>query len=182
MQVHALKLPAVRRGPVSNVLGVDGAVLTRLDLFGGQLQVGGSLTAMRLMTLPRTKFLYLAVIFVALAAVVAVIVLTPNEICLRFEMPRYERAFGFKLGEMEAPGAGASSDRVLAVTTVEPNGVFARSGVRPGDVPRGHHGIAEFCGDLDAALGGRAVDLRLNNLVDARAGKDSVREIRLQTR
>jgi hypothetical protein len=137
--------------------------------------------ATRLIALPPSRFLIIATTLLMFAVLFALAVLTPYGIynlkCERFDMPAYEKTFGFTLGGIDTPGG---TDKVLGIAAVVPNGIFARSGLRPGDVPRMHHGVSELCGDLSAALSGRAVELRVYNPDDARAGKESARDVRLR--
>jgi hypothetical protein len=141
---------------------------------------------MHLITLSKNQFLVLAVMLVALATLCAVVVLYPagfyNFKCTQFELPHYQAAFGFTLGEMETPGSSAEPRRVLAIVALDPNGVLARSGARVGDVPPMYHGISDFCGDLGAAGEGQTVPMHVYNLSDAKAGREPWREIQLQTR
>jgi hypothetical protein len=92
------------------------------------------MTATRLITLANTRVLDVALILAVLATVCAVAVLYPygfyNLKCARFDMPECEAAFGFRLGEMEAPSSNGRSYKVQGIAIVEPNGVFARSGIR----------------------------------------------------
>ena len=73
------------------------------------------MAATRLMTLVNTRFLYVALILLALASVGAITILFPYGIynlkCERFEMPGFESALGFKLGEMEAPSTSGGTYR-----------------------------------------------------------------------
>jgi hypothetical protein len=144
------------------------------------------LTSRRLITLSRTQFLFVALSLLGLATVCAVALLFPNPLydfkCTQFDLPGYETAFGFTLGEVEAPSTGGGTHLVLAITAIDPNGALARSGARVGDVPRMYHGVSDFCGDLAAAADGETVPMQVYNLSDAKAGMEPRREIALRGR
>jgi hypothetical protein len=133
------------------------------------------------LTLPDQRFLYVAIVLLALTVLVGLVTLFPYQVynlkCQQFDMPGYEEAFGFTLGHVKAPG-GAWTPAIAAVT---PGGVFDRAGVRPGDVPHMHHGLGDFCGTLSAALAGGDMDLRVYNIHDA-AAPGSSRDLRLRIR
>jgi hypothetical protein len=136
--------------------------------------------------LSRTQFLFVTLSLLLLAAICGVAVFFPIGVydfkCRQFDLPGYEAAFGFALGEVEAPSSGGGSHRVLAITALAPNGPLARSGLRVGDVPPSYHGISDFCGDLATAAEGRSIPIHVYNLSDARAGKDPWRELELRLR
>jgi len=144
------------------------------------------LTNVRLITLSKTQFLFVALSLLLLAAICSIAVFFPIGVydfkCRRFDLPGYQATFGFTLGEVEAPSSGGGSHRVLAITSLAPNGPLARSGARVGDVPPSYHGISDFCGDLAVAAEGRSIPIHVYNLSDAKAGKDPWREIELRLR
>jgi hypothetical protein len=144
------------------------------------------LTRVRLITLSRTQFLFVALSLLLLAALCCVAVFFPIGVydfkCRQLDLPGYQATFGFTLGELEAPSSGGGSHRVLAITALTPNGPLARSGARVGDVPPSYHGISDFCGDLAAATEGQSIPIRVYNLSDAEAGKEPWREIELRLR
>jgi hypothetical protein len=141
-------------------------------------------TATRLLTLSRTHFVITGVTLGVLAFTCAAALLYPyglaNFTCAQFDMPQYERLFGFELGSIQLRDDQGGSYSVRAVRSVTPGGVFARSGIRPGDKPRTHHGLGDFCGDLHAALDGHEVHLRVRNLDEE--GASDWRDIRLAVR
>jgi hypothetical protein len=134
----------------------------------------------RFLTLGAPHFIYMGAVLAVLLMVVGIVLLFPYGIynfkCQQFDMPAYEEAFGFTFGEVTT----TAEHPTHAITAVKPGGAFDRSGLRPGDVPRMHHGIGDFCGDLESARAGRAVHIRVYNVHDAFLGKDQVREVRLR--
>ena len=154
-------------------------------MFGGQ--EGWQVVApKRLLTSQTTSFAVTTVILAVLGLVCGLVIFFPYGIynfkCAQFDMPEYEKIFGFELGQVEATDGQRGSYAISAIKAVTSGGVFARSGIRPGDYPRMHHGLVDFCGDLHAATEGRTVDLRVRNLLDARGAHDGWREVRLLLR
>jgi hypothetical protein len=139
------------------------------------------MTNNRLLALSNTHFVLVALVLLILAIVCGLVLFFPNTIfnlqCEHFDLPGYSASFGFTLGEMEAPDDRGGAYTVRAIIRLDPDGALARSGARVGDVPRMHHGIAEFCGALASASQGEAVHLRVYNLDDAKSGKDPWREL-----
>jgi hypothetical protein len=129
--------------------------------------------------LTRAHFVFILVSLAGLGIVVGIVVLTPYQIynvkCSLFDMPEYEKTFGFRLGAVGAEGGG----RVTGVTWVQAGGAFDRAGVRAGDIPRMHHGIGEVCGELAAALLGREASLRLYRSHLSRPGESEARDVQL---
>ena len=140
----------------------------------------------QLITLSRTQFLLVTVSLLLLGSICGVAVFFPIGVydfkCRQFDLPGYQAAFGFTLGEVEAPSSRGGIHRVLAITALAPGSPLARSGARVGDVPPSYHGISDFCGDLAAAAEGQRIPIRVYNLSDAKAGKDPWREIDLRLR
>jgi hypothetical protein len=141
---------------------------------------------LRRLTLTDSRVAYVAGVLAILGTICAIVIFFPygvyNLKCQRFDLPELEKAFGFRLGEVEGNRPDGGTYTALGITALEPNGRLAVAGFRPGDVPRTHHGLAEFCGDLGAAREGRTVQIRVYNVYDARAGADPVREVNLSTR
>ncbi len=137
-------------------------------------------------TLSRMHFLYLALILGVALPVLVAIVASPmlgNAWCGQFEMPEYERQFGFTLGRIQVQGDDGVSRSQTAFVSIAVGGVFERAGVRPGDIPRMHHGISSLCSALGAASDGYRVTVEVVNESDARAGhQDRRREIALPAR
>jgi hypothetical protein len=134
-----------------------------------------------LITLRKTHFLYTSLVLAILLIILA-IVLSPGVHaywCQHFDMPEYERQFGFKLGSFELPDQHGGTYTATGVASVDPAGWFARAGIRPGDVPRMHHGISSFCGTLGAAAEGYTSSLDVVNVADLRAGNATRREVTL---
>jgi hypothetical protein len=91
---------------------------------------------MELITLSKTRFLYLSL---ALLIIVGLVVLVVSPAsgglwCRQFEMPAYEKRFGFKLGSLEVHDSQRSTYSAIGIVWVAPEGVFARAGVKAGDV------------------------------------------------
>jgi hypothetical protein len=124
-------------------------------------------------TLSKMHFLYFALILGVVLPVLAGIVATPmlsNVWCGQFEMPEYERSFGFTMGSIQIASQDGGSRSVSAFVSIRPGGLFERAGVRSGDIPRMHHGVSSLCGALAAASDGYRVNLDVVNADDARAG------------
>ena len=109
---------------------------------------------MGLITLNRTRRTYIVTVVVLafLMGAAATILLYPDTFysftCGQFELPEYEKAYGFTFSEVPAMRPDGSVLVVGGISAVDPKGAFARSGIRPGDVPRMHHGLSDFCGDI----------------------------------
>lgn len=134
-------------------------------------------------TLPRTRFLYLAAILLVVLPLIVGIVYFPvltNAWCEQFEIPEYERSFGFRMATLEFPSSQGGTYSVHGIGSVELGGRFAAAGVRPGDVPRMQHGFASFCGALAAASDGYEATLDVVNLHDVRSGRHERRRITLR--
>ena len=142
------------------------------------------MTLPRLITLQKAHFLYLALVVLVVLPVVLAIVFSPvlgNYWCKQFDVPEYERTFGFKLGTFELPDREGGTYSATGIATVNSAGAFARAGIRPGDLPRMHHGWASFCGSLAAAADGYESTLDVINVDDLRAGRrDARREVTLR--
>lgn len=76
--------------------------------------------------------------------------------------PDLEEELGFRLARRSIPFRGETSD-VTMIVAVDPDGIMARSGVRPGDIPFGYvHGVESgFCRDLAEAVAAGSVTVRL---------------------
>lgn len=136
-----------------------------------------------LVTLPKTRFLYIAMmLLVALAAVVAVVFgpQLENVWCSQIEMPGYEARFGFRLGSLDVVSDQSERSSVVGIVSVDDAGPFGRAGLRPGDVPRMQHGLSSLCGALSAASTGETVQLSVLNVADAPQGKKDRRDVTLR--
>ena len=135
-----------------------------------------------LVTLPRTRFLYLALALFAILLVAGIVVVGSagyaDASCLE-SMPVYERQFGFKFGTLGDRGAGGTPRLVRGVVWLDPDGAFGHAGIRVGDVPRTYHGLAEFCGDLAAIADGDTRELSVRNVNDV-GGQPRKVDIRLR--
>jgi hypothetical protein len=139
----------------------------------------------QLITLSKTHFLYVALVFLVALPVIVFIVVSPGfggVWCRQFDMPDYEARFGFKLGSFEVSNPHGDTYSVTGIARVDPSGAFGRAGVRTGDVPRMYHGLGDFCSDLAVASRGDVVDLELVNVMDLRAGKSDRRRVALRLR
>src|SRR6266851_5718921 len=77
-----------------------------------------------LITLRKTHFLYTSLVLGVLLIILA-IVLSPGAHaywCQHFDMPDYERQFGFKLGSFELPDQRGGAYTVTGVASVDPDG------------------------------------------------------------
>jgi hypothetical protein len=79
--------------------------------------------------------------------------------------PQLEKEFGFTAREIQLDPA--YPDLAFVITKVDPNGAFARAGVRPGDQPWDYHGRNEltFYETVQAARG-RTVTLHVVRVGD----------------
>ena len=131
-------------------------------------------------TLSRTQFLYVALVLLVLLPAAVLLIVSPglpSVWCKHFELADYEQTFGFKLGPLQPRGSGES---VLGFASVAPDGVFARSGLRTGDVPSMYHGLGDLCGDLAAASEGREVELRVFNVAERQGDSIAWRRVPLR--
>lgn len=84
-----------------------------------------------------------------------------------FELPRFERQFGFRGARLQLPGEATSS--IYGIVEVVPGGILALSGVRPGDVPIAHHGgLWSFHGALQDSRSGREAEFTVIALAEWR--------------
>jgi hypothetical protein len=84
-----------------------------------------------------------------------------------FELPKFERQFGFRGAYLPIPGSPSS--QIYSIAEVVPGGVLAQSGVRPGDVPIAHHGgLWEFYGALQDSRSGQPADFTVIALAEWR--------------
>ena len=135
------------------------------------------------------KRVYLISVVALTAVVVAVSiallypVALPSFLCYQFDLPEYEKTYGFTFSEVlnEIMPNGRSRS-VFGISALDPNGAFARSGVRVGDVPRMYHGVQDFCGDIAWAEESDRVWIQVTNVYDKKAGREAQREILLQLR
>jgi len=100
--------------------------------------------------------------------------------CERFELPKYEKALGFK---MERRAWGATGNyHALAISWVGPGGTLGQAGFRPGDVPRTYHGVGDLCSALSSASAGAPVQLEVTNLDDQPSGQRVWRVVTIPAR
>jgi len=140
--------------------------------------------AQRPLTLRGTHFLAMIAVL-GLLGVLWAIILSPqvyNLTCSHFDMPEYEKQFGFRLGQIRVLTERGVPYEVTGIAEVQPGGLLARAGVLPGDVPRVHHGIAEVCGELGAASQGATGYLRLWSGDAIRRGEYQEREVLVRLR
>jgi hypothetical protein len=84
--------------------------------------------------------------------------------CIHEYLPLAQKRFGFDVGRVPVPGAGRN---VLAVLRVDPAGVLARAGFRPGDIPVDQHGgESAFCAALQGAERGGYSRVMVVNVAD----------------
>jgi hypothetical protein len=133
------------------------------------------------LTLGRMGFLYTAVVLLVVLPVICALAFFPvveNYWCAWFEIPQYEQKFGFKWGSLESADANHT---VYGITSVQPDGAFAKAGIRAGDVPRMQHGVSSVCAALAAASQGHEASLSVLNVNDWRAGRSERREIPIES-
>ena len=100
--------------------------------------------------------------------------------CGQFDIPEYEKAYGFAFSEVPVMRPDGSTRMDGGISAVDPKGAFARSGIRAGDIPRMHHGLSDFCADIAYAEEGGKLPLEVFNVYDDRAGKEPRREVVLR--
>lgn len=92
----------------------------------------------------------------------------------------FEPLFGFQSGPVVLHWPGQEGEIAWGIASVAEDGVFARAGVRAGDIPFGwHSGVTALYGALHDASSGRATSFEVFNAGDAHLGADALREIRL---
>jgi len=137
-----------------------------------------------LLTLSRTHFFYVALICLIVLPALSAIVFSPILgilWCDHFEIPEYERSFGFRMETFQVPSSDGGTYPVRGIGLVEPGGLFEMSGVRAGDIPRQHHGT-ELCGVLSAASKGFSGRIDMVNVDDLRSGQYNRREVTIRGR
>ena len=119
-------------------------------------------------TLSKTPTAHVALVFVVIAVVgmLAFSNAIENGWCQRYEIPEYERLLGFRMGAINVPEA----NETLGLVWVDPSGPLGKAGIRAGDVPRMHHGLAEFCGELARVADRRPVEIEVMNVGDVSNG------------
>jgi hypothetical protein len=91
-----------------------------------------------------------------------------------FELPQFERQFGFRGARLSIPGEPASE--VYGIAEVVPGGILEQSGVRPGDVPIAHHGgLWDFFGALQEAQSGQPSEFTVVALAEWRHSRQARR-------
>jgi len=164
---------------------VEGGVhlITAADALAGaaEPQAVRRLNAMKHLTLSRSQQLYIFFIVCAVLPIIVGIAFLPQlyEVYLeQFARPQLEREFGFKAGQLRIPG----DYDCLAIVSVSPGGIFARAGVKAGDLPVGyqHRVVTEFYSDLKAVQDGRAVEFRVVASDEYRKGREAWRRIRIE--
>jgi hypothetical protein len=130
-------------------------------------------------TFPTSRLLYVFFVCVVLFPVVALFAFSPtlDELwCRQFEIPDYERALGFTLGQLEVTTRRGSMT-VSGFSWIDPSGPLAAAGLRSGDVPKMHHGLGDLCWALDRVSEGEAVTLSVFNVEDYAEWQGERREI-----
>lgn len=136
---------------------------------------------MRPLQLSRAQWLFLAFAVVVVVPSITFLVI-PGEMDLwlikRFELPSLQKTLGFEVGYTSLPSSSSAARPMFVITSVTPGGLFWRAGVRPSDIPTGHHsGEAEFLFALSQGKRGDVVDLRLVPRASAASGSWSPRKV-----
>jgi hypothetical protein len=139
---------------------------------------------MKYLTLSRSQQLYTFFVVCVVIPIMLCIAFSPSlyEVYLEsFAAPHLERTFGFKTARVRLP-ADSSEYKHLAIVSVSPGGVFAKAGVRAGDLPVGyqHRVVTGFYLDLEAVQDGQAVEFRVVAADEYRKGRDAWRRIRIE--
>ena len=102
------------------------------------------------------------------------------EYVLDVKAPRLRQRFGFSMDRVRIESPPDAYD-VSAISAVAPDGVLARAGFRPGDVPTGYveGGRAAFYQELQAVLDGYEVTFRLTTVSALQAGSGEQRRVTL---
>jgi hypothetical protein len=98
----------------------------------------------------------------------------------RFEFPALQASYGFTAALISQRSADGCSYETFTITSVAPDGPFARAGIRAGDTPTRYvHGAERgFLYDLMWARRGRSVSLALISTEDLAAGRwEAVRRV-----
>jgi hypothetical protein len=131
-------------------------------------------------TLPKTSVLYVSLFVLVVILVIVLLSFQPtlqNAWCRQFEIPEYEKTFGFRLGAIALPDGTGATREATGVAWVDPVGAFARAGVRTGDIPHMHHGMQDLCWTLSRAAKGYTVQLEVVNVADVREGQSGRRRV-----
>ena len=96
-----------------------------------------------------------------------------NLYCSVVELPRHEAALGFETGDVPLPDGTTG----WGIVSVEEGSPLAKAGVRAGDIPQVHHGLADFCGELSAFRDGRGAEFRVIDGAQRRRSNWTGREI-----
>jgi hypothetical protein len=134
-----------------------------------------------LIKLGRIQLAYTA-LFVLVVVPLAVWLLVGDylyaEYVLDVKAPRLRQRFGFSMDRVRI-GSPPDTYDVSAISAVTPDGVLARAGFKPGDVPTGYvdAGRAAFYQELQAVLDGYEVTFRLTTLPALQAGSDEQRRV-----
>jgi hypothetical protein len=129
---------------------------------------------MRPLQLSRSQWVFLVVAVVVVVPTITLLVI-PSEMDLwlvkQFELPSLQKTLGFEVGYTSLPSSGSAARPMFVITSVRPDGPFWRAGVRPGDIPTGHHGgEAEFLFALSQGKRSGVVNLRLVPMASAASG------------
>lgn len=141
---------------------------------------------MGMITIASTRWLF-AITIVSLAVLVGgaiTIMVYPSTFysftCGQFALPEYEKQYGFTFSDLPGNRGDGSTFTVGGISAVDPQGAFARSGIRAGDVPRMHHGLSDFCACIEYAEEGGKIPMEVFNVYDEKAGREPTREVVLQ--
>lgn len=126
---------------------------------------------------------YMAAVLAALLLVIAIAV-SPIVIAnyvVNVRGRALQQCLGFSASEVSVPVTGSNEIRLFAITSLREDSPLARAGLRPADIPVGYeHGFAVgFYDDLQAALNGKDVSLRVLAAADWSKGTAGWRTIRL---
>jgi hypothetical protein len=100
------------------------------------------------------------------------------EYVLDVKAPRLRQRFGFSMDRVRI-GSPPDGYEVSAISAVTPDGILARAGFKPGDVPTGYvdAGRAAFYQELQAVLDGYEVTFRLTTVPALQGGSGEQRRI-----
>jgi len=120
-------------------------------------------------TLGRMHVLYVSLVVLVVLPVVVLFAFS-NQLysawCKQFEMPEYEKRFGFTMGPIPVTDPDGGTRECMGLTWVDAQGPLGRAGIRAGDFPRMYHGFGDFCGPLSHLAEGYAVQLEVINVED----------------
>lgn len=120
-------------------------------------------------TLGKMQVLYVSLVVLVVLPVVVLFAFSNlfySAWCKQFEIPEYEKRFGFTMGAIPVTDPDGRTRESIGLTWVDGQGPLGRAGLRAGDFPRMYHGFGDFCGPLSRLAEGNPVQLEVINVED----------------